>query len=635
MFLSDLQISQLAIVSGKVALYTYVTIALAYIYASKHKGFFLFIVSFGLFALTRSGYIVNLLTDIGTIYHLTIYCFAIAFLAIASIQYNQKVNILPVGLVAATLFSFVISFLSTPDMMISARIYSLLLHAIVITSFCFRMDKNVGDFFVIFGLSVSSLWGIIIWFFPTLFFTEQSVAKVMHEFIQSVGGYGLTIGLLLRIILGHKNELRKLTLIDDLSGLANRRALTLYVDKLTRSESPFQFSLIRIRGIRHINEHYGHQAGDEELYRISNKLREYLIGEDLNKTGQGYLARLNGSYLVYIHLNNSKKTNVELLLSNCIEQCSSRNTQLQVGIANYPEHGSHFIELLTASEIVLTKCKTEYINCLNQVNSTKLEEYRYRQELAKGLVLAIKNEDIDVHYQPKYTLIDGIIAGSLAQPVLIGAEALARWTYQGKVISPFIFIQLAEEYDLIADLDALIMKKAWSKASELERLGHTLKIAVNYSSTSMAHKDKLLEQVCYLIDSFQLSPSLLEVEITESAMAPSGNTNEQLQKLRQLGISIAIDDFGTGYSNLSQLQALPLDTIKIDKAFIDLIETTPMVTEFIIEMAHKLKLNIVAEGVEQQMQLDWLTARGCQQIQGYLLNKPLTANDFFQLVTKC
>ncbi len=122
MFFSDVQISQLAIVGGKVALYLFVTIALTYIYSTRHKGFFLFIVSFGLFALTRSVYVVKLLTDIGSIYHLTIYYFAIGFLAIASLQYNQKINTLPAGGGAVFLFSLAISFLAPSDMIISARI---------------------------------------------------------------------------------------------------------------------------------------------------------------------------------------------------------------------------------------------------------------------------------------------------------------------------------------------------------------------------------------------------------------------------------------------------------------------------------------------------------------------------------
>jgi diguanylate cyclase (GGDEF)-like protein len=634
MLLEGINTTDLVIVSGKVVMYALITAALAYIYSTKRKGFFLFIVSFALFTLTRATYVATLITDISSLYYLTIYYFAIAFLAIGALLYNQKVNVVSVGLLAAGLFSIGVNFL--PEVLTRPAIntYSVILHLIIIVSFLKQKNKNVGDVLIIFGLGVSTFWMLLTFFHPSLFEGEAILKKVTGQFIRASGGLGLTIGLLLRIILEHKHELRLLTLKDDLTNLANRRALNIYVDKLISSETPFKLALIRIRGIRQINEHYGHQAGDEALHNICKQVNLCLINEEISEGDGGYLARLNGSYLVFINFDKSKSASIEALLSKCIEQNTYKNTHLQVGIADYPNHGSHFVEILTAAEIILTESKAENTSSLHQINSSKLEVYRYQQELAKALLIAIENEDIEVHYQPKYTLIDGIVADGLTQPVLIGAEALARWSYQGKVISPFIFIQLAEEYDFIADLDALIMKKAWLKASLLEEKGCSLKIAVNYSSTSMANTDQLVGLVCQLIDSHQLNPALLEIEITESAMAQSGNTNEQLQKLRQLGISIAIDDFGTGYSNLSQLQALPLDTIKIDKVFVDLIETTPMVTEFIIEMAHKLKLNIVAEGVEQQSQLNWLTARGCQQIQGYLLSKPLTEDSFVKLVTK-
>lgn len=634
MLLEGINTTDLVIVSGKVVMYALITAALAYIYSTKRKGFFLFIISFALFTLTRATYVVTLITDISSLYYLTSYYFAIAFLAIGALLYNQKINVLSVGLLATGLFSIGVNFLPEVLTISAINAYSIILHLIIIVSFLKRKNKNVGDVLIIFGLGVSTFWMLLTLSHPSLFEGEAILRKVTGEFIKVSGGLGLTIGLLLRIILEHKDELRLLTLKDDLTNLANRRALNIYVDKLISSETPFKLALIRIRGIRQINEHYGHQAGDEALHNICKQLNLCLINEELSEGDGSYLARLNGSYLVFINFDKGKSASIEALLSKWIEQNTYRNTHLQVGIADYPNHGSHFVEILTAAEIILTESKAENTSSLHQINSSKLEAYRYQQELAKALLIAIENEDIEVHYQPKYTLIDGIVADGLTQPVLIGAEALARWSYQGKVISPFIFIKLAEEYDLIADLDALIMKKAWLKASLLEKNGCSLKIAVNYSSTSMAITDQLIGLVCQLIDSHQLNPALLEIEITESAMAQSGNTNEQLQKLRQLGISIAIDDFGTGYSNLSQLQALPLDTIKIDKAFVDLIETTPMVTEFIIEMAHKLKLNIVAEGVEQQSQLDWLTARGCQQIQGYLLSKPLTEDSFVKLVTK-
>ena len=639
MILSDINISELVIVSGKVVMYAFITAALAYIYTTKRKGFFLFIVSFALFTLTRTTYIVTLFTSISSAYYLTLYYFAIAFLAMGALQYNQKINLLPAGFIATGLFSVGIHFF--PEAIVGDVIasYSILLHIIIVISFLKRQGKNVGDTFIILGLSFTLFWALLIYFNPTLFQDEPLLRKLVSESIQSIGGLGLTIGLLLRIILDHKHELRLLTLIDDLSNLANRRSLNSYVDKLVLREKPFQLALIRIRGIRQLNENYGHQAGDEALCNISHQLRSCLVFENVHKAEEGYLARLNGNYLVFINRDRHKLSNIETILSTAINQSNQKSTYLQVGIASYPEHGGHFVEVLTAAEVVLSECSEDNINCVHQIDTLRLKEHRQHQHMAKALAKAISNEEIEVYYQPKYTLACGKEKsdGDLSHDEttsLVSAEALARWTYNGERISPFVFIKLAEDFDLIADLDALVMKKAWLKADEINKQGYRMKIAVNYSSTSLSEDGGLKALVSALMSQYLLSPEHLEIEITESAMAQCSNTQEQLRELRQLGFTIAIDDFGTGYSNLSQLQALPIDTLKIDKAFVDLIATNPLVTEFIIDMAHKLKLNIVAEGVEQQEQLHWLKDRGCHQIQGYLLSKPLPANNFVYLIVK-
>jgi diguanylate cyclase (GGDEF)-like protein len=632
--LSDIDISALVINSGKAVLYAFITIALAYIYSTKRKGFFLLIVSFALLTLSRTIYVVQILTDLSGVYYLSIYYFAVAFLAIGALQYNQKINAALLGFITASCFCIVVHFLPDSAVRTASIIYSVTLHVVILTSFVRRSDKNVGDLFIIVGVFMSASWLLIRGIKVPLLINEPLLMQVISDFINSIGSFGLTVGLLLRIILEHRMELKLLTLKDDLSGLANRRALNGYVDQLVLIERPFQLALIRIRGIRQLNENYGHQAGDEALFNISSKLQSCLVNEQKNRDEQSYLARLNGNYLVFINNDSEKFSHIETLLSSCVEQCSSRNTYLQVGIANYPHHGSQFVEILTAAEIVLSECKKESTNCVHQIDTLKLQEYRQQQLMAKALAQAISNEEIEVCYQPKYTLSTNVVSSHNEKPSLVSAEALARWTYQGERISPFLFIKLAEDYDLIADLDALVMKKAWFKADEMNKQGHSMRIAVNYSSTSLSEKGGLNTLVRHLMSKYLLKAKHLEIEITESAMAQSSNTQEQLKELRAQGFTIAIDDFGTGFSNLSQLQALPLDTLKVDKAFVDLIATNPLVTEFIIDMAHKLKLNIVAEGVELDEQLLWLQHRGCHQIQGYLLSKPLSENDFNLLINQ-
>ena len=543
MILSDVNTSELVIVSGKVVMYAFITVALAYLYTTKQKGFFLFIISFGLFSLTRMVYIVTLFTGISSVYFLTIYYFAITFLAIGALQYNQKVNVLFFGIISTSCFSVVVGVLPAVEVRLPIIIFSLLMHIIIISSFLKRSDKNVGDTFIIFGLSIAVVWGGVVLWQPPFLHGEVLLSKFLHEFIQSIGGLGLTIGLLIRIILEHKSELSLLTLKDDLSELANRRSLNSYVDQLILKERPFQLALIRVKGIRQLNENYGHQAGDEALINVCEKLQLHLIKEGDGYSEQGFLARLSGNYLVYINSATNNNLDIEAVLSDLLNQISSKGISLQIGVACYPHHGSHFVEVLTAAEMVLSEYKSVKTNLVQKIDSNKLLECRSQQAMAYALIKAINTEEIEVYYQPKYTLNSSATSN---EPTLIAAEALARWTYQGENVPPIIFIQLAEDYDLIGELDALVMKKSWLKACALSKSGHSLKIAVNYSSSSMEKKDKLIQLVESLMSNYQLEPTLLEIEITESAMAQSGNTHEQLQALRNLGISIAIDDFGTG-----------------------------------------------------------------------------------------
>ena len=636
MLLAEVDLTELAGVSSKALMYVFVTLALIYIYSTKRKGFFLFIISFSLFASTRGLYSASLILNFDSVYYLTVYYFAMSFLALASLRYNQKINLLTAGLILTTLFSILVNFIPPSIAVLAIRIFALVLHFVVIISFIKNSNKNLGDVFIILGLSLSMLLVTIQWFVPNIYGDELLLKKLVSEFMKDIDGLGLTIGFLLKIILDHEKQFKELTLIDDLTELANRRSLIAYAEDLVSKKYTFEMALIRIRGIRVINENYGHQAGDDAIINISQQLKSLLIGNERYHQNSGYLARLGGNLFVYIRLNNKHNVIVieEFLRKRIKALITTKNkkTTIEIGIAKFPDHGDNFIETLNAAEIVLAQKTLIKSNSIKQAELSQLQYYRQQQTMAKALISAIEKEEIDVHYQPKYSIIPNECKNN--KPKLIAAEALARWTYKGNAISPFVFITLAEEYDLISDLDTLVMKKAWFKATELAKSGFEMKIAVNYSSISMTKQGALNKLVRQIMDEHQFNPKLLEIEITESAMAQSENTLEQLESLRELGCSIAIDDFGTGYSNLSQLQSLPLDTLKIDKAFIDLIDTNPLVTEFIIDMAHKLNLNIVAEGVEQQEQLEWLKSRGCQQIQGYLLSKPLPEKEFVELIAQ-
>ncbi len=631
MLITEATVADLITVSGNAFLYLLVTVALFYLRMTKHINTVLYIISFALFTLAKIAYICYLLIELDKFYYSTLYQFAMAFVAMAALQYNQKINITFLGCVFALAFTMVINFVSSAYVESLFYSYVVLLHVIIIASFMKSKDKNLGDLFVLLGLSSVCIWVVIRWQLPLFLFEKSLYIQFITGVVKHIGAFGFTIGLLLKIILEHKKQLRALTLKDDLSNLSNRRALQSCIDSLISKGIAFQLALIRIKGIRQINEHYGHQVGDETLACVCTKLQAQLINSDLNNKGRDSLARLGGNYLVFIHRSGDEKQPIDSFITAAINEINIKNIHFHVGLADFPRHGKKFVEVLTAAEIVLSEYNSVTTNIVEKVDAGKLQEYRIQQDMATALTAAIQNEEIEVYYQPKYTL-DNFSREDKAK--LTSAEALARWSYKGKSVPPRLFIKLAEDYDLIADLDALVMKKAWLKASELESQGQGITIAVNYSSSSLSKSDGLNQMVLQIKERYQLNAELLEIEITESAMAQCPFAQGQLHKLRQLGFKIAIDDFGTGYSNLSQLQALPIDILKIDKVFVDLIESKPHVTELIIEMAHKLKLEIVAEGVEHLSQLTWLAARGCQHIQGYLLSKPLSEDDFCALLSR-
>jgi EAL domain-containing protein (putative c-di-GMP-specific phosphodiesterase class I) len=249
-------------------------------------------------------------------------------------------------------------------------------------------------------------------------------------------------------------------------------------------------------------------------------------------------------------------------------------------------------------------------------------------EMETNLRQALKNDEFLLYYQPKY---------HLQSKKMVGVEVLLRWRHPSLgFISPARFIPQAEKSDLILSLGEWVLRTACERCVQWKKEGADLvKIAVNLSGTQLKQHN-LIDNVKAILEETQLPAKFLEFELTEGVLMDNTEvTINTLNRIKSMGIHLSIDDFGTGYSSLSYLKRFPIDTLKIDQSFIKEITTSSddsAIASTIIAMAHNLRLTVIAEGVEMQAQLELLEEKGCDEVQGYLLSRPLPETDFRQLL---
>jgi diguanylate cyclase (GGDEF)-like protein len=378
-----------------------------------------------------------------------------------------------------------------------------------------------------------------------------------------------------------------------------------------------------------IHDSLGHQAGDEVLKEISRRLQALMRKTDT-------LARFGGDELVMIVDEIMDPNAAELVASGMLEQIRRPITvsgvevtvSASIGISICPHDGTDVETLLMNADAAAYHAKKTGRNNAQFFISTMTANSREKIELEGALRRALVQGEFELHYQPKCDVITGRI---------VAAEALIRWRHplQG-LIPPSKFIPLAEESGLIVPIGEWVLRAACQQARAWRDDGmRPLRVAVNLSAQQFKQKT-LFEIVSGALARANLEPRYLEVELTESAVMEDGEKSVQiLRRLSEHGVRIAVDDFGTGYSSLSYLRRLPLDKLKIDRAFIREIATSREDAEIvraIITLAHSLRLKVVAEGVETDDQLRFLRSLGCDLYQGYLCSPPVEPDEFAALV---
>jgi two-component system CheB/CheR fusion protein len=434
---------------------------------------------------------------------------------------------------------------------------------------------------------------------------------------------------------------------DALTKLPNRAVVQHMLTESSKDEHRNKCTVLfmDINGFKRINDTFGHHVGDEFLKQAAdriviegfNRSHEQLdmcmsnFGELCDRpptdivvaryAGDEFVAILPGSY------DELALRKIANQISNAFKKpfyCESNQitSSISIGAANFPEHTSNPLELLKYSDLAMYAAKRDEIRDFVLFQKPMHEKIKYRNWIEQALITAISNDQIFLQFQPKVNVISGQLSG---------VEALARWKHpEHGLISPEVFISVAEETGLIIPLGRKVMELALEQSKRWADQGLDRKIAINIAPSQFGSQE-FLPDTLKLLEENDVPAKSIELEITESmAMSKFGETKKQLEMLREAGISIGLDDFGTGFSNLSQLSSLPFDTLKIDRSLIADIgvsEKNETILVAVIRMASALGYETVAEGIEIEQQYRFLEVVGCDVIQGYFAGKPMLPDD--------
>lgn len=420
----------------------------------------------------------------------------------------------------------------------------------------------------------------------------------------------------------NEKTLHKLVYYDTLTELPNRKMILFEVERMIDMDQIDKFYLVYfdMDDFKRINETAGYFVGDEILRSVARKWSSIKREDDI----LGHSGADEFSLIVKGDIDHdSLRTYIEGFRYALTEPISLYGKEYYVsasfGISEYPNDGKDVTTLLRSSYIAMNTAKSYGKNYVQFYTYEMQLEILKKLQIENGLLYSIKNNELYMVYQPMY---------NCNTRTLRGFEALARWKYPGiGTVSPAQFIPIAEESGLIVDLGKWILNETLTKFTEFQRIYHIKTVvSVNISVVQMIDPSfvKMIEEV---LEETGFDGRYLELEITESVLISyPEHIAEVLSRLRTMGIRIALDDYGTGYASINYLQMLPINILKIDKTFIDKIDkelTMNQIITYIINLAHQLEIEVVAEGVEHENQLNFLSSNGCDYIQGFLLSKPL------------
>lgn len=426
-----------------------------------------------------------------------------------------------------------------------------------------------------------------------------------------------------------QDQLIKSATYDSLTNIPNRLLLEDRIEQAIHfaqnSKAQFAVLFIDLDRFKSINDGYGHHCGDELLKIVASRLNIHLRSTDS-------VARMGGDEFIVLLSPLSAKDDIGYLIQKIQQEIAKPysieghtfEVSSSIGVSIYPKDGLDSQNLIKNADTAMYRSKEIYSNAINFYTEEMNTYVMKRLEMENFLNLAIKNNELVLNFQPLLNLKTGKI---------FGCEALVRWQHPKLgMVPPMEFIPIAESTGTILPIGEWVFKTACQQLKKWHELGFDkLVMSINVSSQQFKHAN-FLYATKKILNETQVNPACIELELTESLMLDDISLIiQKMQKLNELGVKLVIDDFGTGYSSLSYLTKLPIDKLKIDKSFINLLSSDlrdAAIVQTIIEMAKNLKIKVLAEGVETQNQLQFLMNNHCDELQGYLLSKPLEASVF-------
>jgi diguanylate cyclase (GGDEF)-like protein len=428
------------------------------------------------------------------------------------------------------------------------------------------------------------------------------------------------------------DELRRRAFLDPLTGLSNR---LVFEDRLQhalarcernanaratpRRQERLAVLCIDLDGFKPINDSLGHNAGDEVLCVVAQRLRD-------SARESGTIARIGGDEFMLLMEDVNDVTDcaavaqrlLKVLDAPIVYQQQPLHLSASVGIAIYPEHGDKLMQHADAAMYAAKRAggKT-YAVFEEHMDVRAAELLALQQDLRRAMVQG----QLSLHYQPKFDCRRGH---------LCGVEALLRWDHpQRGMVPPTVFIAVAERFGLVNELGNWVIDEACRQMQAWDRVGLVLRVAINLSVHQLRQND-LVGRIDAALKRHAINPARLLCEITESvAMDDTKTSLETFRRLQDIGVFLSIDDFGTGYSSLAYLRQIPARQLKIDRSFVHDLDSSAdarAVVDAVIKLAHGLSLTVVAEGVETEAQRDILITLGCDELQGFLLARPMAAS---------
>lgn len=430
-------------------------------------------------------------------------------------------------------------------------------------------------------------------------------------------------------------HIEQLAYHDGLTGLYNRVAFMKYAYKIFHDASvgasKHAIFFIDLDNFKNINDTLGHDYGDLLLKDVSDRMLSCIASDDiLARNGGDEFLILKNRFDTVDDLENFASQLVNVVHHPFILNDETAVVSMSVGIAVFPNNGLTISELIKNADIAMYNAKNSGKNSYRFFDSYMEDDVNRKNDLADILSHVIDKNEIYLQYQPQVNVESGQVTGY---------EALMRIESElVGFISPAEFIPIAEETGIINILGEWALIEACNFNQVLIKSGFgPLRVSVNVSTTQLKD-DHLIDIIKSIPEKTGMDLKHLEIEITESVLMNSFEHNLKLiNQMKELGCSIALDDFGTGYSSFNYLTQIPIDTLKIDKSFIDGIcsnEKDRCIADSIIDLAHKMDISVVAEGVEDNEQLQILQNQFCDTLQGYLFSKPLNSTDFIELLSK-